>query len=231
MVPSRNYIHFSRDLSKIHIYGKVMVTKIVSLVFSSGQHMIWHQKITATKKLSMAAPDAPKDPKVGTPVDPNIHTPGNWRAGSPEKSLTKYLNHTYIFDFHVSFLVGLWTCILRKTNIAGWKMDEDGPLEDLYTYISYIKLKLWVFHIAMFAYRSVKGLMSIPYRVFYWQNAPGVFPSLARYLARCWLSLKFKQPFIVQQCWTDREVYLYIAFCMFALLKWYLHPNSLLFGS
>ena len=65
-------------------------------------------------------------------------------------------------------------------------MDEDGPFEDLYTYISYIKLKkMWVFHIAMLVYRSVKRLMSIPYRVFFWQNAPGVFPSLARYLARC----------------------------------------------
>jgi len=120
---SRNYIHFSRGLSKIHIYGKVMVTKIVSLVFSSGQHMIWHQKITTTKTQHGSARCS--------------NGSKGWHPSGgrfTEKSLTKYLNHTYIFDFHVSFLVGLWTCILWKTNIAGWKMDEDGPLEDLYTY-------------------------------------------------------------------------------------------------
>ena len=167
----------------------------------------------------MAAPDAPMDPKVGTPVDPNTKKKRKLTGGFTCKiSKNIWTKPTFLISTLV-FFGWLWTCILRKTTIAGWKMDEDGPLEDLYTYISYIKLKLWVFHIAMFAYRSVKGLMSIPYRVFYWQNAPGVFPSLARYLARCWLSLKFKQPSIVQQCWTDREVYLYIAFCMFASAK------------
>lgn len=156
-----------------------MVTKIVSLVFSSGHHMTWHQKITTTKKSAWQRPMLQWIQRLA----PNSGGRFTWKI--PNKISEPHLH----FNFHVSFF-GVAANMYTPEDYYRWL--ENGwrwtIWRAIYLYFLHKIEKMWVFHIAMLVYRSVKRLMSIPYRVFYWQNAPGVFPSLARYLASCWLS-------------------------------------------
>lgn len=160
--------------------------------------MIWHQNVTknsAWQRLMLQWIQRLAPQWIQTPTE----------RVNPWESLTKYLNHTYMFDVHVSFFGGYEHVHSGRltNNIAGWKMDESGAFEDLYLYFLHT---IGVFRIAMLVYRSLKRYMSIPHRFFLLADCTWCFSSLGPLPPSLIIFEKFQQPFIVQQCWTGREV-------------------------